>query len=121
MDFDHEIAERLCTFMDEHGKKQKDLAEMLKVDPNTVSNWANGAPIPDFRFLGVCEALRINPRWLLLGEGFPEIPQECIAEGMADYGKKVQGTKKIREAILRDEIKRLRQELELPRPPASAD
>lgn len=62
------IAERILLV---RGKiTQKEFAERLKINANTLRSYENGRALPNNVFLEkVCTLFSINPSWLLLGTG----------------------------------------------------
>jgi len=122
MNFDEEIAARIAKVLAEqhpNATTQEQIAQLLGVSDSSVQSYLAGGHIPDHRFLDICTRLGVSPRWLLLNEGLP-VPLE-IHEDVAAYGKLPKADKYVREAILRDEIRRLKQDLELSRKKAPAD
>ena len=57
--------------------KQKDLAEMLDVSNNHISNIENGASMASLDlFVRICDALKVTPDYIVLGVMHPNnIPQ----------------------------------------------
>lgn len=49
---------------------QKQLAQMINVSNNHLSNIENGKSAPSFfTFLAICQALQVNPSYLIYGTG----------------------------------------------------
>lgn len=62
----YEIGERIKKFRIQLGIKQKDLADLVGVSNNVISNWEQGNNRPDADMLPrLCKALQVSPSLLL--------------------------------------------------------
>ena len=62
----YEIGSRIRKYREERGLSQKQLAEMIGVKNNRVSNWEQGLNRPDADILAaLCRALQVSPSELL--------------------------------------------------------
>lgn len=62
----YEIGSRIRRFREERGLSQKQLAELIGVKNNRVSNWEQGLNRPDADILAaLCRALQVSPSELL--------------------------------------------------------
>lgn len=60
------IKSRVCKTVKYSGYTQRELAEMMGTHHSQVFAWASGRALPNMLNLSVlCEALKINPLWLL--------------------------------------------------------
>ncbi len=74
-----EFSERLKGAMKRAELKGKDLAEALSVSPNTVTDWRNGAYLPEGeRLTKLAKALSVTDRWLIYGDR-----PTAVAEGLS--------------------------------------
>lgn len=78
---------------------QKQLAKLLNVSDNAVSNWENGVSRPDIDQLSrICTILSVNPNDLITAEVLTEILTPAEKEMLKkynhldDYGKKAVGS-----------------------------
>ena len=62
----YEIGSRIRRYREERGLSQKQLAELIGVKNNRVSNWEQGLNRPDADILAtLCRALQVSPSELL--------------------------------------------------------
>ena len=62
----YEIGSRIRKYREERGLSQKQLAELIGVKNNRVSNWEQGVNRPDADILAaLCRALQVSPSELL--------------------------------------------------------
>lgn len=62
----YEIGSRIRKYREERGLSQKQLAELIGVKNNRVSNWEQGLNRPDADILAaLCRALQVSPSELL--------------------------------------------------------
>jgi transcriptional regulator with XRE-family HTH domain len=68
------LGERLKFIQKKSGKTLPDFAQSLRVSRDSLINYQQNRTSPDSRFLStLCALYRINPTWLLIGEGEPFI------------------------------------------------
>jgi transcriptional regulator with XRE-family HTH domain len=66
------LGERLKFIQKKSRKTLPDIARSLGVSRDSLINYQHNRTNPDSRFLSTfCELYRVNPAWLLLGEGEP--------------------------------------------------
>jgi transcriptional regulator with XRE-family HTH domain len=75
--------ERLNWALRERGVSKSELARACKIERASVTEWTNGkTKDPKLSpFFLACDTLRINPRWLALGEGPIEPPLADTFDG----------------------------------------
>lgn len=60
------IRERLHQMIVESGYTQGEIADMIDTSQSQVNSWATGKSFPGIvKLAELCEALKINPAWLL--------------------------------------------------------
>ena len=65
-----------------------EIAQSLGVSRDSLINYQQNRTSPDSRFLSTfCDLYRVNPTWLLLGEGEPFIGERIQEEESAKQGK----------------------------------
>ena len=65
------------------GLSQRQLAELLNVSNNHISNIERGREIPGFdTFIGICNELKVTPDYLLLGTLVPNNAPTNLIEGL---------------------------------------
>ena len=69
------VAERLTFALELRGMKAAELARRIGVTKSTISQICSGRTknISAETAMKICNLLSINPFWLILGKGFPEI------------------------------------------------
>jgi transcriptional regulator with XRE-family HTH domain len=66
------LGERIQLIQKKSGKTLPQFAKSLGVSRHSLINYQKNRTYPDSRFLStLCELYRVNPTWLLLGEGEP--------------------------------------------------
>lgn len=72
MDFDlKEFGKRISNCRRASDLSQKQLAQMIHVSNNHLSNIENGKSAPSFlTFLSICQALNVSPSYLIYGGSF---------------------------------------------------
>lgn len=72
IDYDlREFGKRISNCRRSSDLSQKQLAQMIHVSNNHLSNIENGKSAPSFlTFLSICQALQISPSYLIYGAGF---------------------------------------------------
>jgi len=84
------LGERIRYLQKNSGKNQVDFAHTLGVSKGSLILYQKNDRSPDSSFLGtLCKLYRINPAWLLLGEGEPFIEGRIQEEEFAKQGKVV--------------------------------
>lgn len=84
-----EFSQRLSSCLRERKMSQKTLADRLHITQASVSGFINDKYSPSDRtVVDICEALRINEKWLRTGEGpmEQETPESFTAELAKQYG-----------------------------------
>jgi len=62
------------------GLNDAEVGRRSGIPKNTISRWANGQSIPEAKYVfALADALQVNPRWLITGEGPREI-SDTISE-----------------------------------------
>ncbi len=73
------ICERIFKIMEQKNMKQKELAEILGIGTNNISNWKNRGTNPPIEYtIDIAKALNISVEWLITGKEMPEI--ETLSE-----------------------------------------
>ncbi len=79
------FGDRLKTVLKENNLKQKDLAELLNIHINTVSQWIRNLREPDLKSLRlIVHFLDTNYLWLITGETPEEYAARKKAQRVAD-------------------------------------
>ena len=70
------LGERVQLIQKESGKTLPQFAKSLGISRHSLINYQKNRTYPDSRFLStLCEVYRVNPTWLLLGDGKPFSPE----------------------------------------------
>ena len=84
------MGERLKFIQKKSGKTLPEFAQSLKISRDSLINYQQNRTSPDSRFLStLCALYRVNPTWLLQGEGEPFVEgstQEGPATGRDKAG-----------------------------------
>ena len=84
------LGERIRYLQKSSGKNQVDFARSLGVSKGSLILYQKNNRSPDSSFLvTLCELYRVNPTWLLLGEGEPFIGERTQGEESTDGRKGV--------------------------------
>ena len=71
------LGERLKFIQKETGKTLPEFAKRLGVSRHSLINYQQNRTSPSSRFISTfCKLYRVNPTWLLLGEGDPVLVEE---------------------------------------------
>jgi DNA-binding XRE family transcriptional regulator len=71
------LGERIKYLQKKSGKNQVEFAKILGVSKGSLILYQKNNRKPDSSFLSaLCELYRVNPAWLLLGEGEPFVEKE---------------------------------------------
>lgn len=82
-----EFGKRISNFQRASDISQKQLAQMINVSNNHLSNIENGKSAPSFfTFLAICQALKVNPSYLIYDTGFAT--NNAILEKISHKSKK---------------------------------
>jgi len=58
----YDIGEQIRIYRERNGLSQKELAALIGISPNRLSNWERGVNKPDINFLiKICQALNVSP------------------------------------------------------------
>jgi transcriptional regulator with XRE-family HTH domain len=98
------LGERIKFIQRKSGKNLPEFAHSLGVSRDSLINYQQNRTKPDSRFLStLCDLYRVNPAWLLLGEGEPisvVIAAVSLKKGRVTDNDPV-------EKLLREEVERL--------------
>ena len=97
-----EFGKRISTCRRESDISQKQLAQMIQVSNNHLSNIENGKSAPSFlTFIAICKALGVSPTYLIDGSTF-SIDSELTEKinKISDHDKKI--ISKFLDALLKN-------------------
>lgn len=79
------FAERYLLCINHLGLKDADVSRRSGIPKNTLSRWANGRSVPEAKHLfNLADVLRVNPRWLITGEGHRQPVEEMRLDGSGE-------------------------------------
>lgn len=109
------IRNRIFQLLDEQKISQKEFAKMIRVSPQTITDWKKGKSQSFSSMLGtIAKALGTSPVWIFAGTGDKEVSWDELqkkddeqAQLMAAItGQRLQDTKKELIAVVQEAIKR---------------
>lgn len=84
------LGERLKFIQKKSGKTLPEFAQSLRVSRDSLINYQQNRTSPDSRFLStLCALCRVNPTWLLQGEGEPFVEGNTKEGEATERGKAV--------------------------------